>query len=62
MIGGVMRNIAGLLWCHLIMQFLVIPVLLALLVVGLIAILTQSAICYRILNAVPFNEYPGESF
>lgn len=61
MIVGVMRNFGGLLWVHLIMQFMVIPTLLALLIIGLIAILTNSAFCYRILNAIPFNEYPGQS-
>ncbi|KAI6176224.1 Lysosomal-associated transmembrane protein [Aphelenchoides bicaudatus] len=32
-----------------------------LLVIGIIGVLTNSALCYRILNAAPFNEYPGQS-
>lgn len=30
-------------------------------VVGIVAISTDLAIAYRLLNAAPFNEYPGQS-
>lgn len=34
---------------------------LVLSIIGVIAIFTDLAIFYRILNAAPFNEYPGQS-
>jgi hypothetical protein len=32
-----------------------------LLVVGTVAVCTDLAVCYRLLNVAPFNEYPGQS-
>ncbi|KAI6187338.1 hypothetical protein M3Y98_00232500 [Aphelenchoides besseyi] len=61
MIVGIKRNIAALLFPHLIMQVIVLLILLALLIIGAIAVITDTALFYRILNAAPFYEHPGQS-
>ncbi|KAI6239559.1 hypothetical protein M3Y99_00545400 [Aphelenchoides fujianensis] len=77
LIAGVKRNAAALLVPHLIMQasafriafdycvlafqVIVLFVLFALLIIGAIAVISETALFYRILNAAPFYEHPGQS-
>jgi len=61
MIVGLSRNLASLLLPHIFVQACSIVCFLALLTAGCIALSTDSAFFYRLLNAAPFNDYPGQS-
>uniref|UniRef100_A0AC34QV31 Uncharacterized protein n=1 Tax=Panagrolaimus sp. JU765 TaxID=591449 RepID=A0AC34QV31_9BILA len=57
---GLTRNIAACLVPHLIVQGISILCFLGLIVVGIIALITNSSFFYRLLNATPFNDFPGQ--
>jgi len=58
---GLSRNKASLLVPHIFVQAFAIVLFFALLVIGAIALYTDNALFYRLLNASPFNEYPGQN-
>ncbi|KAI1714189.1 hypothetical protein Ddc_11506 [Ditylenchus destructor] len=61
LIVGITRNAASLLLPHIFVQACSIFCFAALLVIGCIAVTTDNAFAYRLLNAAPFNDYPGQS-
>uniref|UniRef100_A0A915EUB5 Lysosomal-associated transmembrane protein 4B n=1 Tax=Ditylenchus dipsaci TaxID=166011 RepID=A0A915EUB5_9BILA len=61
MIVGLTRNLASFLIPHIFVQACSIACFAALLLAGCIAVSTDNAFFYRLLNAVPFNDYPGQS-
>ena len=58
---GLGQNSAALLLPHLTIQVFALFCLFFLLEVGTVAVCTDLAVCYRLLNVAPFNEYPGQS-
>lgn len=61
MIVGLTKNHSSLLIPHIFIQALSIFCFAVLLIVGVIAVSTENALFYRLLNAAPFYEYPGQS-
>jgi hypothetical protein len=60
MIVGITRNTAAFLVPHLFVQGLSILCFLGLIIIGIIAFITDSNVFYRLLNAAPFSEFPGQ--
>jgi len=60
MIIGLTKNIAACLIPHLFVQGIAILCFTGLIIVGIIAIITNSSFFYRLLNATPFNDFPGQ--
>lgn len=60
MLWALAKNSASILLPHLIVQVIAIVLFTLLVIAGGVAIVTDSALFYRILNAAPFNEYPGQ--
>uniref|UniRef100_A0A914LYU0 Uncharacterized protein n=1 Tax=Meloidogyne incognita TaxID=6306 RepID=A0A914LYU0_MELIC len=61
LIFGLKRNSSSLLIPHLIIQCFALFCLFFLLIIGTIALFTDFALFYRLLNIIPFNEFPGQS-
>ncbi|KHJ99181.1 hypothetical protein OESDEN_00843 [Oesophagostomum dentatum] len=58
---GLSRNQALLLIPHIIVQVLAVICFALVLVSGMIAVTTDSAVFYRLINAAPFMEHPSHS-
>uniref|UniRef100_A0A7E4VEW9 MARVEL domain-containing protein n=1 Tax=Panagrellus redivivus TaxID=6233 RepID=A0A7E4VEW9_PANRE len=61
MLIGLARNTASFLVPHLFVQGIAIVCFTGLVIVGIIAVVTELSVFYRLLNATPFNEFPGRS-
>ncbi|KAI3420937.1 hypothetical protein GPALN_014565 [Globodera pallida] len=57
---GLGLNSAPMLVPHLIVQCISLLCLFLILIVGTIALITDLSSFYRLINVVPFNEYPGQ--
>uniref|UniRef100_A0AC35TPG7 Innexin n=1 Tax=Rhabditophanes sp. KR3021 TaxID=114890 RepID=A0AC35TPG7_9BILA len=55
---GIAKSIAGLLIPHIVVQSISLICFLALLICGVVAICTDSALFYRLLHAAPFDDHP----
>lgn len=58
---GLSRNQALLLVPHIVMQVIAIICFVLVLVSGMIAVATDSAVFYRFINAAPFMEHPTQN-
>ncbi|CAJ0953766.1 unnamed protein product, partial [Mesorhabditis belari] len=58
---AVSKNIAPLLIPHIVVQVLAIICFLLVLISGIIAVCTDTALFYRLMNAAPFREHPNQS-
>ncbi|CAJ0609791.1 unnamed protein product [Cylicocyclus nassatus] len=58
---GLSRNYALLLIPHIVIQVLAIVCFALVLISGVIAVTTDSAVFYRLINAAPFMEHPSHS-
>ncbi|CAD5221395.1 unnamed protein product [Bursaphelenchus okinawaensis] len=61
MVIGALKNVGSLLIPHMIIQVLTILTLGLLIILGIVAVSTDLAICYRVFNAAPFHEHPQQS-